>query len=96
MEASPKWEMAGNSLTQRIGLSGCLLIASQTTYPGRSFGSGSIDLLKIRYSRQFRRSWSGRLLGIVEEYGNKISGFWITDVHTTGAFVLLREGSVAF
>lgn len=35
---------------------------------------------------------SGRILGVVEEDGNKVSGFWITNIGTGGGFVLVREG----
>lgn len=38
---------------------------------------------------------SGRILGLVEEDGDKITGFWATDIGTTGAFILLREGAEA-
>jgi hypothetical protein len=34
---------------------------------------------------------SGRMLGIIEEDGRKISGFWITNVGTGGGFAIFRE-----
>jgi hypothetical protein len=34
---------------------------------------------------------SGRLMGLVEEAGAKITGFWMTDILTTGGFILTRE-----
>ncbi len=34
---------------------------------------------------------TGRLLGVIEENGHKITGFWITNVGTGGGVVILRE-----
>jgi hypothetical protein len=34
----------------------------------------------------------GRMLGIVEEDGHKITGFWMTNIGTAGGFVLVNEG----
>lgn len=36
---------------------------------------------------------SGRMLGIVEEDGRKISGFWMTNIGTSGGFVLVKANS---
>lgn len=35
---------------------------------------------------------TGRVLAVVGEDGDKISGFWMTDVLTAGGFILLRDG----
>jgi hypothetical protein len=35
---------------------------------------------------------SGRKLGLIENDGEKITGFWITNVLTAGGFILSREG----
>ncbi len=37
-----------------------------------------------------RAPQSGRILGLVEEDGDKITGFWMTDIGTTGSFILVR------
>ncbi len=34
---------------------------------------------------------SGRMLGLIENDGDKITGFWITNVFTSGGFILSRE-----
>lgn len=34
---------------------------------------------------------SGRVLAVIEEDGDKITGFWMSNVLTTGGFILLRE-----
>jgi hypothetical protein len=34
---------------------------------------------------------TGRVLGVIEENGRKISGFWMTNIGTGGGFVILRE-----
>ncbi len=93
---SASLQQAGAELTGQFVFEDLLVVPLQASITGAVTGrrlEGTLSGIQLRGTPPVGMPVprTGRVLGVVEEDGNKISGFWMTDVMTAGGFILLRE-----